>query len=88
VHHPRSAQYRRGAKTNSVAEEIWKDTDGKADILVAAVGTRGTITGVSEVLKSRKQAFLAIVVEPKDSPVIIKGSNHSLDSAEKPSVTF
>ena len=54
----------------TTAEEIWKDTDGKADILVSAVGTGGTITGVSEVIKSRKKGFQSIAVEPKDSPVI------------------
>ena len=54
----------------TTAEEIWKDTDGKADMLVAAVGTGGTITGVSEVIKSRKKGFWSIAVEPKDSPVI------------------
>ena len=54
----------------TTAEEIWKDTDGKADILVSAVGTGGTITGVSEVIKSRKKGFRSIAVEPKDSPVI------------------
>ena len=59
----------------TTAEEIWKDTDGKADILVAAVGTGGTITGVGEVIKSRKKAFRAIAVEPKDSPVITQTRN-------------
>jgi cysteine synthase A len=54
----------------TTAEELWKDTDGKIDILVAAVGTGGTITGVSEVIKQRKPGFIAIAVEPKDSPVI------------------
>ena len=54
----------------TTAEEIWNDTDGKADILVSAVGTGGTITGVSEVIKSRKKGFRSIAVEPKDSPVI------------------
>jgi len=54
----------------TTAEELWADTDGKIDILVAAVGTGGTITGVSEVIKERKPAFKAIAVEPKDSPVI------------------
>jgi cysteine synthase A len=54
----------------TTAEEIWKDTDGKVDILVAAVGTGGTITGVYEVIKPRKPSFQAIAVEPKDSPVI------------------
>ncbi len=54
----------------TTAEEIWEDTDGKVDILVAAVGTGGTITGCYEVIKSRKASFQAIAVEPKDSPVI------------------
>src|SRR5579862_5595413 len=54
----------------TTAEEIWNDTDGKVDILVSAVGTGGTITGVAEVIKSRKPQFKAIAVEPKDSPVI------------------
>jgi len=54
----------------TTAEEIWKDTDGKVDILVSAVGTGGTITGVAEVIKPRKKSFQAIAVEPKDSPVI------------------
>ena len=54
----------------TTAEEIWKDTDGKVDILVAAVGTGGTITGISEVIKPRKPDFKSIAVEPKDSPVI------------------
>ena len=54
----------------TTAEEIWEDTDGKVDILVAAVGTGGTITGCCEVIKPRKPSFQAIAVEPKDSPVI------------------
>jgi cysteine synthase A len=54
----------------TTAEEIWDDTAGKVDILVAAVGTGGTITGCYEVIKPRKPSFLAIAVEPKDSPVI------------------
>jgi cysteine synthase len=54
----------------TTAEEIWVDTDGAVDILVAAVGTGGTITGVAEVIKKRKPTFRAIAVEPKDSPVI------------------
>jgi cysteine synthase A len=54
----------------TTAEEIWQDTDGSADIIVSAVGTGGTITGVAEVLKSRKPSFCAIAVEPLDSPVI------------------
>lgn len=54
----------------TTAEEIWNDTDGKIDILISAVGTGGTITGISEVIKARKPSFKAIAVEPKDSPVI------------------
>lgn len=54
----------------TTAEEIWADTNGAVDILVSAVGTGGTITGVSEVVKSRKPGFLSIAVEPADSPVI------------------
>jgi cysteine synthase A len=54
----------------TTAEEIWNDTDGKVDILVAAVGTGGTITGCYEALKARKPSFQAIAVEPKDSAVI------------------
>jgi cysteine synthase A len=54
----------------TTAEEIWKDTDGKVDILVAGVGTGGTITGVAEVIKSRRPSFKAIAVEPKQSPVL------------------
>jgi cysteine synthase A len=54
----------------TTAEEIWADTDGRVDIFVSAVGTGGTITGVTEVIKPRKPSFQAIAVEPKDSPVI------------------
>ncbi|MGO8926733.1 MAG: cysteine synthase A [Limisphaerales bacterium] len=54
----------------TTAEEIWEDTNGKVDILVAAVGTGGTITGCVEAIKGRKPSFQAIAVEPKDSPVI------------------
>ena len=54
----------------TTAVEIWDDTDGKVDILVAAVGTGGTITGCVEVIKPKKPSFQAIAVEPKDSPVI------------------
>jgi len=54
----------------TTAEEIWDDTNGQVDILVAAVGTGGTITGCYEVIKPRKPSFQAIAVEPKDSPVI------------------
>ena len=54
----------------TTAEEIWADTNGQIDIFISAVGTGGTITGVAEVIKPRKKSFLAIAVEPKDSPVI------------------
>jgi len=54
----------------TTAEEIWRDTDGKVDILVAGVGTGGTITGVSEVIKERKPSFRAIAVEPAASAVL------------------
>ena len=54
----------------TTAEEIWKDTDGKVDILISGVGTGGTITGVSEVIKSRKASFKAIAVEPQESQVL------------------
>lgn len=57
----------------TTAEEIWRDTDGKVDILVAGVGTGGTITGISEVIKKRKPSFKAIAVEPQDSPVLSGG---------------
>lgn len=57
----------------TTAEEIWEDTDGKVDILVAGVGTGGTITGVSEVIKSRNPQFRAVAVEPADSPVLSGG---------------
>jgi len=57
----------------TTAEEIWRDTDGKVDILVSGVGTGGTITGVAEVIKSRKPQFKAIAVEPVDSPVLSGG---------------
>ena len=58
----------------TTAEEIWRDTDGKVDILVAGVGTGGTITGVSEVIKPRKPSFQAIAVEPEASPMLSKGT--------------
>jgi cysteine synthase A len=57
----------------TTAEEIWNDTDGKIDILIAGVGTGGTITGVSEVIKKRKPEFQAIAVEPEASPVLSGG---------------
>ncbi|BAZ69957.1 MAG: cysteine synthase A [Pelatocladus maniniholoensis HA4357-MV3] len=57
----------------TTAEEIWTDTDGQVDIVVAGVGTGGTITGIAEVIKARKPNFQAIAVEPKNSPVISGG---------------
>jgi len=57
----------------TTAEEIWRDSEGKVDIVVAGVGTGGTITGVAEVIKSRKPSFKAIAVEPMDSPVLSGG---------------
>jgi cysteine synthase A len=57
----------------TTAEEIWNDTDGKVDILVAGVGTGGTITGVAKVIRERKPGFKAIAVEPVDSPVLSGG---------------
>jgi cysteine synthase A len=57
----------------TTAEEIWRDTDGRVDILVAGVGTGGTITGVGEVIKARKPSFQAVAVEPDGSPVLSGG---------------
>jgi cysteine synthase A len=57
----------------TTAEEIWRDTDGKADILVSGVGTGGTITGIGEVIKSRKPDFKVVAVEPAGSPVLSGG---------------
>jgi cysteine synthase A len=57
----------------TTAEELWNDTDGKIDMLVAGIGTGGTITGVAEVLKPRKPSFKAIAVEPDGSPVLSGG---------------
>lgn len=57
----------------TTAQEIWNDTDGQVDILVAGVGTGGTITGVAETIKARKPSFRAIAVEPADSPVLSGG---------------
>jgi len=61
----------------TTAEEIWRDTDGKVDILIAGVGTGGTITGVGEVIKARKPSFQAIAVEPDASPVLSGGQKGS-----------
>jgi cysteine synthase A len=58
----------------TTAEEIWVDTNGAVDILVAGVGTGGTITGVSEVLKARKEGIRCYAVEPKDSPLLSGGN--------------
>ena len=57
----------------TTAEEIWRDTDGKVDILIAGIGTGGTITGVGEVIKARKPSFQVIAVEPDASPVLSGG---------------
>jgi len=58
----------------TTAEEIWRDTDGKVDIVIAGVGTGGTITGIADVIKKRKPSFRAIAVEPDASPVLSGGS--------------
>lgn len=60
----------------TTAEEIWVDTNGAVDILIAGVGTGGTITGVAEVIKARKPSFRAVAVEPVTSPVITQTMNH------------
>ena len=70
-HNPANPEIHR----RTTAEEIWADTEGKVDILVSGVGTGGTITGVSEVLKQRKPGFLSIAVEPISSPVISQTRN-------------
>ncbi|TES87611.1 MAG: cysteine synthase A, partial [Dehalococcoidia bacterium] len=57
----------------TTADEIWRDTDGKVDILIAGVGTGGTITGIAEVIKAKKPPFKAIAIEPADSPVLSGG---------------
>ena len=57
----------------TTAEEIWRDTDGQVDILIAGVGTGGTITGISEVIKARKPSFQAIAIEPDASPILSGG---------------
>nr|AAG01804.1 O-acetylserine sulfhydrylase [Methanosarcina thermophila] len=58
----------------TTAEEIWRDTDGKADVIVAGVGTGGTITGIASAIKKRRPSFKAIAVEPAESPVLSGGS--------------
>ncbi|CEJ47201.1 cysteine synthase A [Umezakia ovalisporum] len=66
---PANAQVHR----ETTAEEIWSDTDGQVDMIVAGVGTGGTITGVAEVIKARKPSFKAVAVEPSNSPVLSGG---------------
>ncbi len=61
------------AHRRTTAEEVWRDTDGQADAIVAGVGSGGTLTGIAEALKARKPAFRAIAVEPSDSPVLSGG---------------
>jgi cysteine synthase A len=61
------------AHRQTTAKEIWEDTNGEADILVAGIGTGGTITGIAEAIKKKKPAFVAVGVEPKDSPVLSGG---------------
>jgi len=61
------------AHRRTTAEEIWADTDGQVDFIVAGVGTGGTITGITEVIKARKPSFKAVAVEPVDSPVLSGG---------------
>jgi cysteine synthase len=68
--HPANPEIHR----RTTAEEIWRDTAGKVDVLVAGVGTGGTITGVAEVIKARKPSFLAVAVEPAASPVLSGGA--------------
>lgn len=58
----------------TTAEEIWQDTDGKADVLISGVGTGGTLTGVSQIMKERKPEFKTIAIEPADSPVLSGGA--------------
>ncbi|QIG38206.1 cysteine synthase A [Microbacterium sp. 4R-513] len=67
--HPANAEIHR----RTTAEEIWRDTDGRIDWFVAGSGTGGTITGVAQVLKERNPALRAVLVEPKDSPVLTEG---------------
>lgn len=61
------------AHRRTTAEEIWRDTEGRVDLLVAGVGTGGTLTGIAEVIKPRKPSFRVIAVEPTDSPVLSGG---------------
>ncbi|PLR82186.1 cysteine synthase A [Bacillus canaveralius] len=70
-------QFKNGANPEihrtTTAEEIWEDTNGEVDILISGIGTGGTITGISEVLKARKPSFYSIAVEPASSPVLSEG---------------
>ncbi|MCE9507439.1 MAG: cysteine synthase A, partial [Alphaproteobacteria bacterium] len=59
----------------TTAEEIWRDTEGKVDVLVAGTGTGGTLTGIAQVIKSRKPSFRVVAVEPAESPVISGGTH-------------
>ena len=72
----------------TTAEEIWRDTEGQVDILVSGVGTGGTITGVAQVIKSRKPSFKAIAVEPTDSPVLSGGRKDRTKSRASAPVLF
>ncbi len=58
---------------NTTAEEIWRDSDGKVDVVISGVGTGGTLTGVAEVIKARKPEFQMVAVEPEDSPILSGG---------------
>ena len=58
---------------NTTAEEIWRDTDGKVDVVISGVGTGGTLTGIAEAIKARKPEFKMIAVEPEDSPILSGG---------------
>ena len=73
----------------TTAEEIWSDTDGQVDIVVAGIGTGGTITGVAEVLKAKKPSFKAIAVEPDASPVLSGGASaHAVSAPQAIPVTL
>ena len=67
----------------TTAEEIWHDTDGKVDIVVSGVGTGGTITGVAEVIKTRKKDFQAVAVEPEGSPVLSGGTRSAQNTGHR-----
>ena len=69
----RVARTRSTIHRRTTAEEIWKDTDGEVDIVVAGIGTGGTITGVGQVLKARKPSIQLVAVEPEESPILNGG---------------